>query len=138
MDRMRLLGLDYGQARVGLALGDTETRVAVGKGVLEGLTQNKLITKIKAIVNLEKIDRVIIGLPLNTSGEPTKITDEVKLFVEKLRNHVSIPVQTFDERFTSAMADQLLKQVPRSKRKAKQDQVAAQIILQNYIDQLVV
>ena len=129
---MKYLGLDYGQARVGLALGDDESKVAVGKGVLEGLTQNKLIAKIKAIVNLEKIDRVVVGLPLNMEGKETEMTKEVKLFVEKLRGHLNIPVQTFDERLTSQMADTLLRKVKGEK---KQDQVAAQIILQNYLEQ---
>lgn len=129
---MKYLGLDYGQARVGMALGDDETKVAVGKGILEGLTQNKLIEKIKAIVNLEKIERVIVGLPLNMSAESTAMTEEVKLFVEKLRSHLSIPVQTIDERLTSQMADNLLRDVKGEK---KQDQVAAQIILQSYLDQ---
>lgn len=133
---MKILGLDYGQARVGLALGDTTTRVAVGKGTLEGLSQNKVIAKIKAIVNLEHIDRVLIGLPVNMSGESTAMTTEVQRFVEKLRNHVPVPVQTFDERLTSQMADRLLVDIPAGQR--KQDQVAAQIILQNYLDHLMV
>ena len=53
---MKCLALDYGKTRVGLALGDTATKVAVGKGVIEGLSQNKLIAKIKAIVSLEHSD----------------------------------------------------------------------------------
>jgi putative Holliday junction resolvase len=128
---MKYLSLDYGQARVGMALGDSETNVAVGKGILEGLTQNKLIEKIKAIVNLEKIDRLIVGLPLNMDGKETAMTKEVLLFVEKLRGHLAIAVQTIDERLSSQMADTLLKDFKGEK---KQDQVAAQIILQNYLD----
>lgn len=133
---MKFLGLDYGKARVGLALGDSSAKVAVGKGVLEGLSQNKLIAKIKAVVSLEQIDRVIVGLPLNLQGEPTQMTIEVQRFVEKLRNHMTVPVQTFDERLTSAMADRLMQTDPHSH--GKQDQVAAQIILQNYLDSAVV
>lgn len=133
---MKFLALDYGKARVGLALGDSETKIALGKGILEGLSQNKLIAKIKAIVSLEQIDRIIIGLPMNMSSERTQMTEDVQLFVEKLRNHVTIPVQTAEERLTSVMADHLLKDVRAKDR--KQDQVAAQIILQNYLDQLVV
>ncbi|MFA6474868.1 MAG: Holliday junction resolvase RuvX [Patescibacteria group bacterium] len=133
---MKCLALDYGKARVGLALGDSDTKVAVGKGVLKSLSQNKVIEKIKAIVNLDHIDRVIVGLPVNLHGEATEMTIEVQRFIEKLRNHISVPVQTFDERYTSAMADRLLagQTVP----PGKQDEVAAQIILQNYLDSLVV
>ena len=131
---MKYLGLDYGQSKVGLAIGDDETKVAVAKGLLEGLSQNKLIDKIKAIVNLEKIERVIVGLPLNLEGDETDITEEVKLFVEKLRSNIEIPVQTIDERYTSKMADNLLQDV--KDKDKKQDTVAAQIILQNYLDQI--
>lgn len=132
---MKYLGMDYGQAKVGLAVGDDETKLALGKGQLEGFTQNKLIEKIKAIVNIESIERIIVGLPLNMKGETTQITDEVNLFVNKLRSHLTIPVSTFDERFTSAMADNLLADV--KDKKHKQDQVAAQLILQSYLDSLV-
>jgi putative Holliday junction resolvase len=132
---MKYLGLDYGKTRVGLALADDATKLAVGKGILEGLTQNKLITKIKAIVNLEQIDRIVVGLPLNLAGAPTVMTAEVQRFVEKLRNHVPVPVQTFDERLTSRLAEGLLAAVAPKQRKI--DQAAAQIILQNYLDQLV-
>ncbi len=129
---MKILGLDYGQARVGLAVGDEEIRVAVGKGILEGLSQNNLIEKIRAIVKLEEIDKVLVGLPLNMSGEETEMTEEVKLFVEKLRHNLEAPVQTIDERLSSKMADNLLRE---KKGEKKQDQVAAQIFLQNYLDQ---
>jgi len=129
---MKILALDYGKARVGLALGDEETRVAVGKGILEGLSQPSLINKIKAIVNLEQIDKILVGLPLNLQGEKTEMTEEVLLFVKKLRDNLKIPVQTFDERFTSQMADTLLQQI--KPRQRKQDQVAAQIFLQEYLD----
>ncbi|MBU0732393.1 Holliday junction resolvase RuvX [Patescibacteria group bacterium] len=131
---MKYLGLDYGQSKVGMAVGDDETSVAVSKGTLKGLSQPKLVEKITAIVNLEDIDRIVIGLPLNLDGEETEITKEVKLFVEKLRSRTDTPVQTMDERYTSQMADNLLKEV--KDKNQKQDQVAAQIILQNYFDKI--
>lgn len=131
---MKILGIDYGASKVGLALGDTDVRVAVGKGVLQGLSQNNVISKIKAIVNLEYIERLVVGLPLNLAGEPTETTHEVQRFVEKLRNHLTIPVQMVDERYTSQMADRAIQGVPEQKN--KQDQVAAQYILQTYLDSL--
>ncbi len=130
---MKILALDYGQARVGMALGEDGTRVAVGKGVLEGLTQPKLIAKIKAIVKLVEIGKVLVGLPLNMDGQPTDMTTEVELFVKKLRDNLEVPVQTIDERLTSKMADNLLREVKPKLR--QQDQVAAQIFLQEYLDQ---
>lgn len=131
---MRILALDYGQRKVGLAISDEDERVAVTKGTLLGLTQNKLIEKIKALVNLEYIGKILVGIPLSMAGNPTAITEEVKLFVEKLRHHLSVPVQTMDERFTTKVAQELLKNDKR--RKEKEDSVAAQVLLQNYLDQL--
>lgn len=131
---MKVLGMDYGSAKVGLALGDTGLRLAVGKGTLKGLSQNNVIAKIKAIVNLEQIERVVVGLPLNLNSEATATTVEVQRFIEKLRNHLVVPVQTVDERYTSQMADRALQAVPQLK--GNQDQVAAQYILQTYLDSL--
>lgn len=129
---MKYLGLDYGQSKVGLSVGDDETGVAVSKGTLKGLSQPKLIEKIIAIADLEDIDRVVVGLPLGLDGGETEMTKEVRLFVEKLRSRTDTPVQTMDERYTSQMADRLLKE--EKDRENKQDQVAAQIILQDYLD----
>ena len=131
---MRILSLDYGRKKAGLAISDEEERLAVTKGRLLGLTQNKLIEKIKAIVNLEHIGKVLVGIPFSMVGNPTEMTEEVKLFVEKLRHHLSVPVQTMDERFTTKVAQELLKDDKR--KKEKEDSVAAQVLLQNYLDQL--
>jgi hypothetical protein len=65
-------------------------------------------------------------------GKATEMTEKAKLFVEKLRNHVSIPVQTIDERFTTDMAEKLLRGIKHEER----DQVSAQILLQNFLDSL--
>lgn len=131
---MRILAVDYGQQKVGLAISDEQKKVAVTKGVLIGLTQNKLIEKIKALVNLEKVGKVLVGLPLSMEGKLTEMTAEVKLFVEKLRDHLKVPVQTIDERFTTSAAQELLKDVEHKEK--KEDAVAAQILLQNYLDSL--
>lgn len=130
---MRILAIDYGEKRLGLAMSDDQAKVAVSKGVLEGLSQNKIIQQIKAFVNLESLGLIIVGLPTGMDGAPTAWTEEVKRFAEKLRSHLTIPVQMVDERLTTQMAKKLL--VETGKTKQKKDQVAAQIFLQDYLDQ---
>lgn len=130
---MKILAIDYGEQRLGLAVSDDDQKVALTKGVLEGLSQTKIIQKIKALVSLDQIGLLVVGLPTGLDGQPTAWTEEVKRFTEKLRSHLSIPVQMVDERLTTSMAKGLL--VGTGQTKAKKDQVAAQIFLQDYLDQ---
>lgn len=130
---MKILAIDYGEQRLGLAVSDDDQKVALTKGVLEGLSQTKIIQKIKALVSLDQIGLVVVGLPTGLDGQPTAWTEEVKRFTEKLRSHLNVPVQMVDERLTTSMAKGLLAETGQTK--AKKDQVAAQIFLQDYLDQ---
>lgn len=128
---MRYLGIDYGSKRTGLAISDPEGRLAVLKGSISLPSQQEVIDRIKQIIEEDQVESVIVGLPTNMSGEPTEMTDHVNRFIEKLRNHVSVPVQTIDERLTTEMAKKLLQGVKNEDR----DTVAAQIMLQNFLDE---
>lgn len=130
---MKILAIDYGEQRLGLAISDDNQTIAMSKGMLEGLSQTKIIQKIKAIVNLEKVALLVIGLPIGMDNQPTPWTEEVKRFAEKLRSHLTIPVQMVDERLTTQMAKTLL--AGSGQVKEKKDQVSAQIFLQDYLDQ---
>lgn len=130
---MKILAIDYGEQRLGLAVSDDDQKVALTKGVLEGLSQTKIIQKIKALVSLDQVGLLVVGLPTGLDGQPTAWTEEVKRFTEKLRSHLSIPVQMVDERLTTSMAKGMLAGTGQTK--AKKDQVAAQIFLQDYLDQ---
>lgn len=128
---MKYLGIDYGTRRTGVAVSP-DSRVAVVKEVIHSASQNKTIERIKQIVVEEGIECIVVGLPVSMGNNPTEMTDKTKLFVEKLRNHVTIPVQTVDERFTTEMAEKLLRGIKHEER----DQVSAQILLQNFLDSL--
>lgn len=130
---MKILAIDYGEQRLGLAISDDNQTIALSKGMLEGLSQNKIIQKIKAIVNLEKVGLLVVGLPIGMDSQLTAWTEEVKRFAEKLRSHLSIPVQMVDERLTTQMAKTLL--AGTGQVSEKKDQVSAQIFLQDYLDQ---
>ncbi|MBI2411461.1 MAG: Holliday junction resolvase RuvX [Candidatus Kerfeldbacteria bacterium] len=128
---MRYLGIDYGSKRTGLAISDPEGRLAVLKGSISLSSQPEVIDRIKQIIEEDQVESVVVGLPINMSGEPTEMTEHVNRFIEKLRNHVSVPVQTIDERLTTEMAKKLLQGVKNEDR----DAVAAQIMLQNFLDE---
>ncbi len=129
---MKYLGVDYGTKRTGLAISDVSGRVAVLKETIEVESQDEVIARMKEIVEEDDVETVVIGLPINMEGEQTEMTERVERFVEKLRNHIDIPVQTTDERLTTEMAKKLL----RGLKKKERDQVAAQILLQNFLDEL--
>lgn len=128
---MKYLGIDYGKKRTGVAISDSDGRVAVLKETIHADGPNEVIERIKFLVNEDAVEAVVVGLPVNMQGEKTAMTEDVERFIENLRNHVEVPVQTVDERLTTEMAKQLLRSVKNEER----DQVAAQILLQNFLDQ---
>lgn len=124
---MRILGIDYGSKRVGLAVSD-ETHTLARELVI--LSPKEFWQKIEEVVAAEEISRIIIGLPLNMSGEQTETTRNVQEFADKLEAKLNLPVEYMDERLSSVMAGNL----PGGKKDI--DSLAAQIILQNYLDKL--
>ena len=122
---MRLLGIDYGHKRIGLAISD-ESRTLARE--LTILSPSDFWKQILSIIKEHQIMTIVLGWPLNMKGEETKKTFEVKDFKSKLEKLIEIPVQIMDERLSSQMAGHL----PGGKQNA--DSLAAQIILQNYLD----
>lgn len=129
---MKYIGIDFGTKRTGVAISDEHGRVAVVKETIEADSQQAVIDRLKGIIEEDAVGAVVIGLPVNMNGEATEMTERVERFVAKLRDHVSIPVQTTDERLTTEMAQKLLRGVKSDDR----DKVAAQILLQNFLDEL--
>jgi putative holliday junction resolvase len=127
---MKILGIDYGTKRIGLAISD-ETHTLARE--LDILDPKKFWLTIKDLVHNEGIERVIIGLPLNMSGGETDTTRNVQEFSDRLeklltQEEQSVPVEFMDERLSSVMAEHM----PGGKKSV--DSLAAQIILQNYLD----
>lgn len=117
----KLLGIDYGKSKVGLALADWETKTAVP---LKVASLEDLVSRIKELVASESIKKIIVGLPLNMSGRESNQTKEVKEFVEDLKSKFDLEIITVDERLTTIQANKV----------GKDDSVAAMYILQSYID----
>lgn len=129
---MRLLGVDYGSVRVGLALGDTETGLAGPWNVLSPKSEQHLIELLQEVIKQEKIDRVVVGVPYPASDQ-TRETDQTRLirrFVQKLADR-GLDVVEQNESHSSRLA---AKQVIEMGERGKRDDLAAAAILQGYLD----
>ncbi|MDD2758285.1 MAG: Holliday junction resolvase RuvX [Patescibacteria group bacterium] len=118
---MNILGIDYGTKNIGLAWCDTGLGMPLPFGVVKNIND---ITK---IIKEEKIDKVVVGLPVGLDGKENLNTARVKKFVEELENSISAPVEFFDERFSSQAAD-------RSGDGATRDEKSAMVILQDWLE----
>lgn len=139
----RLLGIDYGMRRLGLALSDERQVIATPLETLEGeqKTEQTIAKLLAFVTQLQQklqceIEEVVIGLPLMMSGKTGFLADEVKHFVEVFSQSTSLPIRTWDERLTTVQAERSLREGPftRKKRSKLVDKVSAAIILQNYLD----
>lgn len=133
-----VLGIDFGNKRIGLAVGQTLTRVAnplktINNNLGFWPQLNKLITE-------WNISQIIIGLPLDMAGKEQEITRQVKNFSNKVKSECRLPVHWVDERLTSYAAERQFKSnrsanLAKAKDKSQIDAMAAQIILQSWLDQ---
>jgi putative holliday junction resolvase len=123
---VKILGIDYGTRRIGLAVSD-ETQTLSRE--LAILSPKQFWREIRNIIAEQGIERLVIGLPLNMSGTVTDKSREVQEFSDQLQQQVMIPIEFMDERFSSQMAQGLI-----GIAKQPVDSLAAQIILQNYLD----
>ncbi len=119
------LGIDWGEKRIGLAVGDSETRIASPFIVV------KNIEDIIDVIEEELIEEIVIGKPFNMSNIDFELSKNFLSFLEDLKQKVNIPVHEFDERLTSKAADA---RVGDKKTKASRDVIAAMIILQDFLD----
>ena len=136
LPRVRYLGLDVGDVRIGVALSDETATLASGLLTLERVGPRKDVRAVAAIVRERQVGEVVIGMPWRLDGTMGPQGEKVTAFVESLRRAVEVPVVTWDERFTTVAADELLAEagVRRRDRKARIDRAAAVLILQGYLD----
>lgn len=132
----RVLAVDYGEKRIGLAISD---ELGISASPLMTLTKKSnedAAIQIAQIVSRFRVAKVVVGLPRRTDGKEGEMERRVKAFAEKLRRKVKVPIVFFDERFTTRIAEQVLLEADLTRRKRKQvrDQLAAVILLQNYLD----
>jgi len=128
---VKVLAVDYGTKRVGLAVGDEELKVVSPKGTV---TSKEALKKIKEIVEKSKIQKIVVGYPLTPSGKEGQRAKLVKNFAEKLKKEIpQVEVILWDERWTTAEALRRLEGLSLKKKKELKDVIAAMIILEEYL-----
>ncbi len=137
MHERRIIGLDVGERRIGVALSDASARLATPLTTIGAVPQALAVERIGRLCADHGAVAVVVGLPLTLRGEVGPQAQAVQRFAEVLKEAVGLPIHFFDERLTTAAADQMLREmgVKPEKRRLQIDQVAASIILQDYLDQ---
>lgn len=133
---MRLIGLDVGEARIGVAVSDPTGTLASARVVLARRPEDAALRAIERMVEEEEAEAIIVGLPRSLSGELHGQAALVQDFAERLRAQVSVPIHFWDERLSTVAAEREMRAsgAKRDKRRAMIDAVAAAIILQGYLD----
>ena len=125
---MRYLGIDYGKKQMGLALSDTEGRIAFPRTQLTTYNLQLTIKSINDVIKKEGIEKIIVGLPITFGGKESAQTAEARAFGEKLQKAVQLPVEFENELLTTKMA------FKSGVAKNKVDAASAAILLQSYLD----
>ena len=134
----QILGLDLGAARTGVALSDELRMLAHPLETIESGSTETIARRVQKIVAERKVDCVVVGLPKQMNGALGLAAENAQHFVEKLRPLISCEVVTWDERLSTVAAERALRDAGKKTRATRsiRDQVAAQIILQSYLDRL--
>jgi putative Holliday junction resolvase len=148
-ERRTILAVDYGRARIGLALADSETRMAQPLSTMERINRNEDIRRLRELVREQGVTQVVVGLPLRLDGTRGEMAEEAERFAHRVRKQIGVPVEMVDERLTSWEAERLLEEVQgrfiheklTGSKKAKivrakmsVDAVAAAVILKEFLD----
>ena len=138
MDCGRILGLDIGERRTGVAVSDPTRFLASPIKFIDSLEKSRWLGEILGLLSEYEIAKIVVGIPLDKKGEVGDSALNIRKFIALLRERSSVPVLEWDERFTSREAERVLIQadVSRKKRKHVIDKVAASILLQSYLDSL--
>lgn len=133
---MRVMGLDYGDRRIGVALSDAMRWTAQGLTVVETRRDGGELDKLVEIAKENEVSEVVVGLPKNMNGSIGPRGEICMAFAEQLKEKLGLPVRLWDERLTTVAAERALKEAEISLKKRKQvvDKMAATLILQNYLD----
>jgi putative Holliday junction resolvase len=132
----RVLGIDYGSVRIGLAVTDPLRILASGAGTVEndGMAEQR----IAGLVAAQNIRLIVVGMPYAPDGGKGEKAKEIDRFVERLRELVQVPIETWDESFTSVTAQKVLRDAGARKKQRRErhriDEMAARLLLQEYLD----
>jgi len=142
-----VLALDYGRARIGLAIADLETALAQPLGTLDRINRNEDMRRLRELVRVHGVQQIVVGLPLRLDGTRGDMAEEAARFGQRVHKQLGLPVEMVDERLTSWEAERLLEEQqgrtihsPSDKKHRKEketlgvDAIAAALILKEYLD----
>ncbi len=124
---MNILGVDFGTKRIGLAWVHKELGVVLPFGQVRGKDKEEMVLNLAKLIKEERAEKVVFGLPLTLEGQESPNSRRVRAFVDELNKNINVPVDFYDERFSSFAADQM-------EGEASRDEKAAMIILQDYLE----
>ena len=135
---MRIMALDYGEQRIGIAMTDLLKIIAKPYDIYHRKHTEEDFDYFLNVIKQEQVDTIVVGLPLNMQGEEQEIAIKVRAFAEELKKRSNCKLIYLDERMTSVIAENILKQTEKDwkKRKSQLDKYAAMVILQDYLDSL--
>lgn len=136
---MRIMGLDYGSKTVGVAISDELLLTAQAREIIRRKEENKLrrtLARIEELIQEFGVEKIVLGLPLNMDQTPSERSQLCLEFKDKIERRTGVPVVMWDERLTTVEADEIMDEVGIKGRDRKEyvDMIAAQIILQDYLD----
>lgn len=136
---MRILALDHGTVRIGVAVSDELKMIATPLEFIPAEPFADFLKRLKEILQQKEVEQILIGMPRNMDGSYGPAAQKVNEFVAVLKENIIVPIKIWDERLTSAQANRFLIEanVRRDKRKEKVDKTAAAILLQSYLDSFV-
>ena len=132
----RVIGIDYGDKRCGVAVSDPSGIIATAHRVISNKGMDLVIREIGGLCRDQEAERIVLGWPLNMDGTEGPATEKVRVFLLKMKPAIDLPIETWDERLTTRTAESILIEAGtrRKKRKGLVDKISAQILLQHYLD----
>jgi putative holliday junction resolvase len=141
----KVLAVDYGRARIGLAIAESLRGIAQPFGTLQRINRNEDMRRLRELVRDNSIKLILVGLPLRLDGARGEMAEETERFARRLRKQIGIPVEMLDERLTSWEAERVLEEqygrkskqsdgASKSRDKISVDSMAATIILREYLE----
>src|SRR3989442_6822103 len=111
VERQSILAVDYGRAKIGLALAESGTRKAQPLSTMERVKRNEDMRRLRELVREQGVKQIVVGLPLRLDGSRGEMAEEVERFAQRVRKQIGVPVEMVDERLTSWEAERLMEEI---------------------------
>lgn len=130
------MALDYGERRIGIALSDEDQLISFPFRTIDTRKTPDVVKELVGIIKDQEVGAIIVGNPLTDDGSDSKKSKDIKIFVEKIARHISVPISLWDESFTTKQALDIMKKASKKLKKNRDtvDQLAASLLLKDYLE----